>query len=52
MNGLEKVKYLMGHWIEHGREHAIAYEKWADRIQHLDDRAEIALVLREAAKKV
>jgi len=52
MNDLEKAKRLIGHWIEHEREHAIAYEKWADRIQHLDGGAETAFALREAAKKL
>jgi hypothetical protein len=52
MNSLEKVKYLIGHWVEHEREHAIAYEKWADRIQHLDGGGKIAVALREAAKKL
>jgi hypothetical protein len=52
MNDLEKVKHLMGHWIEHEREHAIAYEEWAEKIQYLDGGAEIASALRGAAKKL
>ena len=51
MDNLEKVKRLIGHWTEHGCEHAIAYEEWAEKIQHLDGGAEIASALREAAKK-
>jgi len=52
MNDLEKLKHLIGHWVEHEREHAISYEEWAKKIQHLDGGAEIASVLREAAKKL
>lgn len=52
MDNLEKVKRLIGHWTEHGCEHAIAYEEWAEKIQHLDGGAEIASALREAAKKL
>jgi hypothetical protein len=52
MNDLEKIKYLIGHWIEHEREHAAAYEKWAEKIEHLDGGMEVASALREAAKKL
>jgi hypothetical protein len=52
MNDLEKLKHLIGHWIEHEREHAVSYEEWADKIQHLDGGEEIASALREAAKKL
>lgn len=52
MNDLEKLRHLIGYWIEHSREHAIAYEEWAKKIQHGDVRVEIASALREAAKKL
>ena len=52
MNDLEKLKHLIGHWIEHEREHARAYEEWARKIQHLDGGTEIAFALVEAAKKL
>ncbi len=52
MDDLEKLRYLIKHWIEHGRDHANDYEKWAKKIQHLDGGAEIASALRDAAKKL
>jgi hypothetical protein len=52
MNDLEKLKLLIRHWIEHEREHAILYEEWAENIQEFDGGAEIASVLRKAAKKL
>ena len=27
-----KLKLLLGHWIEHNREHAGEFRKWADRV--------------------
>ena len=51
MNELDKVKHLISHWIEHGREHAAAYEEWAEKIQKLEDGGKMAAVLRVAAKK-
>lgn len=52
MNDLEKLRHLIRHWIEHEREHAIDYEEWAKKIQHLDGGVEIAPALRGAAKKL
>jgi hypothetical protein len=52
MDDLEKLNHLIGHWIEHGREHAIAYEEWAEKIQDIDGGAVITSALREAAKKL
>ena len=52
MNELEKLKHLIGYWIEHEREHAMNYEEWAERIQHINGGAEIASALREASKKL
>jgi len=52
MEDLEKLSCLIGHWIEHGREHAVSYEEWADKIQDIEGGAEIASVLRKAAKKL
>jgi|YelNatPaOPRAMG01_1025707.scaffolds.fasta_scaffold166897_1 hypothetical protein len=52
MNDLEKVKHLIGHWIEHEREHAMNFEEWAERIQHINGGAKIASTLREASKKL
>lgn len=52
MNDLEKVRHLVAHWIEHEQEHAADYEAWAGKIQHLEDGAEIAVALKEAAKKL
>jgi hypothetical protein len=52
MNDLAKVKHLMEHWIEHEREHAAAYEEWAEKIQHVENGEEIAAALREAAQKL
>jgi len=52
MNDLEKVRHLVEHWIEHEQEHAADYEAWAGKIQHLEDGAEIAAALQEAAQKL
>jgi N6-adenosine-specific RNA methylase IME4 len=52
MDDLEKLRRLIGHWIEHGREHAIVYKEWAEKIQHLDGGTEMASALRDAAKKL
>jgi hypothetical protein len=51
MNDLDKMKHLIAHWIEHGKEHAAAYEEWAAKIQDLDGGKKKAETLREAAKK-
>ena len=49
MNDLKKAEVLVGHWIEHGREHAAIYEEWAEKIGSLDGGAEMASALRAAA---
>ena len=52
MDDLEKLRCLIGLWIEHGQEHPIAYKEWAEKIQHLDGGTEITSALTEAAKKL
>jgi NDP-sugar pyrophosphorylase family protein len=52
MNDLGKVKHLIEHWIEHEREHAAAYEEWAEKIRHVENGEETAAALRKAAQKL
>ncbi len=31
MEDRDKLKHLIGHWIEHNREHADEFQQWADK---------------------
>jgi hypothetical protein len=49
---LEKIKYLIAHWVEHTEEHAEEFERWAERISGMEGGEEISLALRKAAQKL
>ena len=46
MNDLEKLKHLLGHWMEHNDAHAKTYTEWADKADALD-RKDISDILRQ-----
>jgi hypothetical protein len=33
MNDQDKLRVLIPHWIEHNREHAAEFERWADVVE-------------------
>ena len=46
---MEKLKYLLEHWIEHNREHNAKYIEWAERIR--DERPDVAELIIKAVEK-
>jgi len=50
MDEMTKLKHLIGHWLEHNREHARSYLEWSDRSASAG-KGELAAVLREIAEK-
>lgn len=34
---LARVRILLGHWIEHNREHGEEFRQWADRLRGLGE---------------
>lgn len=53
LNDIDKLKILLGHWIEHNREHAETYERWTEKIRALgmQDLAETLKEVTEETKK-
>jgi hypothetical protein len=45
MDGLEKLKKLLPHWMEHNDEHAKTYKDWAERMSSLG-KEELSEVLK------
>lgn len=50
MNDLEKLRHLLGHWIEHNAEHAEIYRNWAGKMASLG-KGEIAAVLERLCEE-
>lgn len=44
MTELEKLKHLLGHWMEHNDAHVKTYSEWADKAESMD-RKDIADIL-------
>ena len=36
MTDLEKLKHLLGHWMEHNDAHVKTYSEWAEKAEALD----------------
>lgn len=49
----KKIETLLNHWIEHNREHAAEYEKWAIKAKEtgLNDVSRALLEAKEEIKK-
>ena len=50
---LSRLTMLLGHWIDHNREHGAEFRKWADRVGELGEAAaaeDIAQAAREMDK--
>lgn len=50
MAELDRLRVLIGHWIEHNREHARTYREWAEKAEALN-RRDIATVLKEISSE-
>lgn len=37
MDEIEKLKVMVNHWIEHGKEHARNYEEWAEKFKEINE---------------
>ncbi len=51
MDEMERLKVMVSHWIEHGREHAKTYEEWAERFKDVEG-GRYYRALRLAAEKL
>jgi hypothetical protein len=49
MDDKEKLKHLLGHWIEHNQEHVRTYREWAEKAG-LFGNQELSRVLDEIAE--
>lgn len=49
MTELEKLKHLLGHWMEHNDAHVKTYTEWADKAEALD-RKDISDILRRIVR--
>ena len=54
MTELEKLKHLLGHWIEHNKVHVKTYSEWAARAESLGEKnlAEMLKRIAEESKKL
>ncbi len=50
MNEMDKLHHLIGHWLEHNREHAATYSGWGEKAAEAG-KPELAAILREIAQK-
>ncbi|TAN39724.1 MAG: ATP-binding cassette domain-containing protein [Nitrospirae bacterium] len=50
MNDIEKLRHLIGHWLEHNQEHAKSYREWGEKAGAAG-RHELASLLREIAER-
>ena len=46
MTDLEKLKHLLGHWMEHNDAHVNTYTEWAEKADALD-RKDISDILQQ-----
>ncbi len=46
-----KLKILLGHWIEHNREHSEEFQSWAERAKALGE-ADVGEDISEAAREL
>ncbi len=54
MTELEKLKHLLGHWIEHNEAHVKTYSEWAVKAESLGEKnlAEMLKQITEESKKL
>lgn len=50
MTELEKLKYLLEHWIEHNEAHVKTYSEWASKTSKLGEK-ELSKILKEIAEE-
>jgi cobalt/nickel transport system ATP-binding protein len=50
MNEMDKLQHMLGHWLEHNREHAATYGMWGDRAAAAG-KPELAAILKEISQK-
>jgi cobalt/nickel transport system ATP-binding protein len=50
MNEMDKLNHLIGHWLEHNREHAASYGEWGNKAAAAGKPA-LAAILQEIAQK-
>lgn len=50
MDDMDKLKHLIGHWIEHNAEHEKTYMDWSDMALEAGNR-ELCEILRDIAAK-
>jgi hypothetical protein len=47
MNGPDKLRVLLAHWIEHTGEHAGEFRRWAQQVQPVQEHLQVAAQLLE-----
>lgn len=47
----QRLKVLMGYWMEHNREHADEFREWSEKVKTAGD-AEISNCLLQAAQQI
>lgn len=54
MTEMEKLKHLLGHWIEHNEAHVKTYEEWASKAESSGEKklSEILKQIAEENKKL
>ena len=40
----EKLKHLIGHWVEHNRSHEASYSEWAVKAREMGDEPSAGLI--------
>lgn len=47
----EKLKHLLGHWIEHNRSHETSYTEWAERAKNMGE-GQVAELIEMAVEQM
>ena len=51
METIKKLEILLSHWIEHNREHAGEYEKWAQKVKE-ESLPDVSQAIKTAAEVI
>ena len=51
METIKKLEILLSHWIEHNREHAGEYEKWAQKVKE-ESLLDVSQAIKTAAEVI
>ena len=51
METIKKLEILLSHWIEHNREHAGEYEKWAQKVKE-ESLLDVSQTIKTAAEVI